>query len=191
MARHSLHCLRRLDSLVRFYTTYVFVRRFELCCTFTIGHPFPGGTLTSLLAESLHDARLTAQASELRERQQRERGRHSRQVGDAVMTIDVEGRVNFMNRVAESLSGWSNIEALGKLLDHVFTLVNEQTRQRVANPTMQALDHGVIAGLANHNVLIAKMAAFAPSTTVQHLSKQIAKVALSSLRECSIAAFQP
>jgi PAS domain S-box-containing protein len=72
------------------------------------------------------------------------------------MTIDVEGRVNFMNRVAESLSGWSNIEALGKLLDHVFTLVNEQTRQRVANPTMQALDHGVIAGLANHNVLIAK-----------------------------------
>lgn len=156
MARHSLHCLRRLDSLVRFYTTYVFLRRFELCCTFTIGHPFPGGTLASLLAESLHDARLTAQASELRERQQRERGRHSRQVGDAVMTIDVEGRVNFMNRVAESLSGWSNIEALGKLLDHVFTLVNEQTRQRVANPTMQALDQGVIAGLANHNVLIAK-----------------------------------
>ena len=74
---------------------------------------FLGGTLTSLLAESLHEARRTAQASELRERQQRERGRVTLgSIGDAVMTTDVEGRVNFMNRVAESLTGWSKTEAL-------------------------------------------------------------------------------
>jgi K+-sensing histidine kinase KdpD len=75
---------------------------------------FLGGTLTSLLAESLHEARRTAQASELRERQQRERVRVTLDsIGDAVMSTDVEGRVNFMNRVAESLTGWSNTEALG------------------------------------------------------------------------------
>jgi len=118
---------------------------------------FLGGTLTSLLAESLHEARRTAQASELRERQQRERVRVTLDsIGDAVMSTDVEGRVNFMNRVAESLTGWSNTEALGKPLEHVFTIVNEQTRQRVANPALRALDHGVIVGLANHSVLIAK-----------------------------------
>jgi PAS domain S-box-containing protein len=157
MARHSLHCLRRLDSwYVVIPPTYSFVvSNFAAPAQSFIF--FLGGMLTSLLAESLHEARRTAQASELRERQQRERVRVTLDsIGDAVMTTDVEGRVNFMNRVAESLTGWSNTEALGKPLEHVFAIVNEQTRQRVANPTMRAFDHGVIVGLANHSVLIAK-----------------------------------
>ena len=129
----------------------------------TVGAPaqlvifFLAGALTSLLAESLHEARRTAQASELRERQERERVRVTLDsIGDAVITTDAEGRVNFMNRVAESLIGWSNNEASGKPLEQVFTIVNEQTRQTVANPALRALDHGVIVGLANHSVLIAK-----------------------------------
>ena len=36
-----------------------------------------------------------------------------RSVGDAVITTDVEGRVTFLNPVAESLTGWTLDEATG------------------------------------------------------------------------------
>ncbi|MDB5340247.1 MAG: hypothetical protein JWN70_5866, partial [Planctomycetaceae bacterium] len=53
-------------------------------------------------------------------------------------------------------TGWKNEEALGQPLESVFHIVNEQTRQIVENPATKALTEGVIVGLANHTVLIAK-----------------------------------
>src|SRR5262249_22969414 len=40
-------------------------------------------------------------------------------IGDAVITTDVEGRVTYLNAVAESLTGWTQAEAAGKPLDAV------------------------------------------------------------------------
>jgi PAS domain S-box-containing protein len=77
-------------------------------------------------------------------------------IGDAVITTDTGGRVAFLNGVAESLTGWANAEAVGRPLEVVFNIVNEQTRQPVENPATRALRAGVIVGLANHTVLIAK-----------------------------------
>src|SRR6185503_11001103 len=34
-------------------------------------------------------------------------------IGDAVITTDIEGRVTYLNRVAESLTGWTQQDALG------------------------------------------------------------------------------
>jgi len=79
-----------------------------------------------------------------------------RSIGDAVMTTDIEGRVTYINEVAESLTGWSHTEALGQPLERVFQIVNEVTRKPVENPAMRALRHGVVVGLANHTVLIKK-----------------------------------
>jgi len=45
---------------------------------------------------------------------------------------------------------------LGKPLETVFQIVNEQTRQKVENPTMRALRDGVVVGLANHTLHIRK-----------------------------------
>ena len=58
--------------------------------------------------------------------------------------------------MAESLSGWSAIEAIGQPLVEVFRIVNENTRHTVVNPVQKALAEGVIVGLANHTLLIAK-----------------------------------
>ena len=77
-------------------------------------------------------------------------------IGDAVIATDVGGRVTFMNGVAESLTGWALAEAVGRPLLEVFRIVNEQTRQPVENPVLRALRDGVVVGLANHTVLIAR-----------------------------------
>ena len=77
-------------------------------------------------------------------------------IGDAVISTDVEGRVTFMNRVAESLTGWSQAESLGRPLSEVFYALNEQNRQPIENPALRALSTGTIVGLANHTILIAR-----------------------------------
>src|SRR5437660_7419214 len=77
-------------------------------------------------------------------------------IGDAVISADADGRVTFMNGVAESLTGWPQAEAIGRPLSDVFRIVNERTRQPVENPALRALREGTIVGLANHTVLIAR-----------------------------------
>ena len=77
-------------------------------------------------------------------------------IGDAVVTTDVNGRVASMNGVAESLTGWTQTEALRQPLEQVFRIVNEDTRQPVENPAIKALREGTVVGLANHTVLLRK-----------------------------------
>jgi len=77
-------------------------------------------------------------------------------IGDAVITTDKDGRVSFMNPVAESLTGWKLSDAAGKPLTHVFHIVNEDTRRPAENPAARVLCEGVVVGLANHTVLIAR-----------------------------------
>ena len=77
-------------------------------------------------------------------------------IGDAVISTDADGRVSFMNFVAEQLTGWSTDDARDKPLDEVFKIVNEHTRAPVENPVARVLKEGAIVGLANHTVLIAK-----------------------------------
>lgn len=83
-------------------------------------------------------------------------------IGDAVITTDAEGLVTFLNPVAEALTGWANADAAGKPLDAVFRIVNESTRATVQNPATRALREGVVVGLANHTLLIARDGAERP-----------------------------
>ena len=77
-------------------------------------------------------------------------------IGDAVITTDTTGRITYLNKVAENITGWTHGDALGQPLDNVCKLVNEVTRQPVENPATRALREGVAVGLANHTVLIQK-----------------------------------
>jgi PAS domain S-box-containing protein len=75
-------------------------------------------------------------------------------IGDAVIATDVQGRVVFMNPVAEHLTGWTVDDARGKFCTDVFNIVNEDTRRTVDNPVTRVLAEGTIVGLANHTMLI-------------------------------------
>jgi PAS domain S-box-containing protein len=77
-------------------------------------------------------------------------------IGDAVITTDENGRVTFINPVAETLTGWAEKEARSKHLEEVFNVVHEQTREKVESPVTKALTRGVIAGLTDHAILIKK-----------------------------------
>ena len=75
-------------------------------------------------------------------------------IGDAVIATDFEGRITFMNAVAEELTGWHLHEAIMKPAKEVFIIINEHTRQKVENPVAKVLENGAIVGLANHTVLV-------------------------------------
>ena len=75
-------------------------------------------------------------------------------IGDAVISTDAEGRVTFLNPVAEQLVGWKTEEAANQSLSAVFRIIDEHTRQAFENPAMQALREGVVVGLSNHTLLV-------------------------------------
>jgi PAS domain S-box-containing protein len=77
-------------------------------------------------------------------------------IGDAVIACDAEGRVNFMNAIAENLTGWSLDEARGLPLEEVFHIINEETRLVCENPVEKVRRLKAVVGLANHTVLISR-----------------------------------
>src|SRR5204863_6724731 len=77
-------------------------------------------------------------------------------IGDAVITTDAECRVTFLNEVAQAVTGWPQAEAAGLPLADIFKIVNEETRRTVENPAARAMREGLVVGLANHTLLIAK-----------------------------------
>ena len=93
-----------------------------------------------------------------------------RSIDDGVIATDDVGRVAFMNTVAEGLTGWKQADAVGRDLTEVFRIVDEATGEGPAlgqaegaeNPATRVLLEGVVAGLANHTLLIRKDGARIP-----------------------------
>ncbi|SIO26352.1 PAS domain S-box-containing protein [Singulisphaera sp. GP187] len=77
-------------------------------------------------------------------------------IGDAVISTDETGCVQLMNPVAEALTGYPLADAVGRPIAMVLQLMNERTRQPAENPVTRVLREGVISGLANHTLLIAR-----------------------------------
>jgi len=77
-------------------------------------------------------------------------------IGDGVVATDTEGNVTFMNSVAETMTGWKISEARGNPLGTVIKILNETTREEVANPAHEALATGTTVGLTNHSVLVSR-----------------------------------
>ncbi len=75
-------------------------------------------------------------------------------IGDAVISTDGAGSIEFMNEVAEKLTGWTLPGAKGHDLSAVFDIVQEVTRIKPENPVAKVIRLGKVIGLANHTVLI-------------------------------------
>jgi PAS domain S-box-containing protein len=77
-------------------------------------------------------------------------------IGDAIITTDVAGKITFMNRIAEELTGWELREVSAKAVGEVFNIINESTRRKVDSPVAKVLASGNVVGLANHTSLVRK-----------------------------------
>ena len=77
-------------------------------------------------------------------------------VGDGVITVGLDGRIELINPVAEKLTGWTQEMALGKPVESVFKIINEYTREEVKSPIELVFETEEIIQLANHTLLISR-----------------------------------
>jgi len=77
-------------------------------------------------------------------------------IGDAVLSTDMNGRVSYMNVVAETLTGYSRHEAVGNLLSDVFQVVDATTHQPTDDPARRAIQSDSIVALEANALLVAK-----------------------------------
>ncbi len=77
-------------------------------------------------------------------------------IGDAVVTTDADGRIEYMNPVAEQLSGWERRQAQGRSIDEVIRLCDEESGHDVEVPVRTCLHEGRVVGLADNVALVAR-----------------------------------
>jgi diguanylate cyclase (GGDEF)-like protein/PAS domain S-box-containing protein len=75
-------------------------------------------------------------------------------IGDAVACTDSQGNITLLNLVAERLTGWSHPEAIGHPMDEVLRLVDSLTRNAIANPMKDAIQHNRTNHLPKNCILI-------------------------------------
>ncbi|MCC6172511.1 MAG: PAS domain S-box protein, partial [Gammaproteobacteria bacterium] len=87
--------------------------------------------------------------------QEKERAQVTLQsIGDAVITADADGRIDYMNPVAEQMTGWTLADVLGRPIGEVLRLVDDSTREPLENPLLRALRSGASVGPTDHTVLL-------------------------------------
>ncbi|MCH8060146.1 MAG: EAL domain-containing protein [Proteobacteria bacterium] len=75
-------------------------------------------------------------------------------IGDGVITTDADGRVDYINPVAQDLTGWDMRSACGRPVSEMMTIVNAKTRAAIDNPVMRCLREGRVITLDENSVLI-------------------------------------
>lgn len=77
-------------------------------------------------------------------------------IGDAVITTDAHGTVDYMNPVAEQLTGWDERAAMGLPISKVFQILHEETNQPLENPLSRSLREGRVVSMSEPTVLISR-----------------------------------
>ena len=65
-------------------------------------------------------------------------------IGDAVISTDERGLVDYMNPIAEKLTGYRFEDAYGQPLSYVFRVIDEHSRELKLDPVVQCLRDNVI-----------------------------------------------
>ncbi|HNP35078.1 MAG TPA: EAL domain-containing protein [Woeseiaceae bacterium] len=77
-------------------------------------------------------------------------------IGDGVITTDASGRIDYINPVAQDLTGWDVRSATGTPVNDIMMIINEHTRATVENPVLRCLKDGRVTTLAENSVLITR-----------------------------------
>jgi diguanylate cyclase (GGDEF)-like protein/PAS domain S-box-containing protein len=77
-------------------------------------------------------------------------------IGDAVLTTDARANITRINAAAERLTGWTAEQAIGKQIEDVYNIVDENTFQPTVIAVNAVLTNGLISSQTQRGVLIAK-----------------------------------
>ncbi|WP_421657843.1 ATP-binding protein [Leptothermofonsia sp. ETS-13] len=145
---------RRFDIPIIYLTAYTdptTVQRAKLSCPF--------GYLVKPLREQ--DLQTTVEIALYRHEQ--ERGWRANEkllattlssLGDGAIVTDLSGTITFINPIAEALTGWQQQEAIGQPVTNVVNLIHQETRERLENPLLKAMQLGSRIRLVERSLLL-------------------------------------
>jgi diguanylate cyclase (GGDEF)-like protein/PAS domain S-box-containing protein len=77
-------------------------------------------------------------------------------IADAVISADMDGRIDYLNVAAELITGWSRDEARGRPIAEVLNIIDSATEKPVANPIEYVLQSDRPMGLTGEAILIGR-----------------------------------
>lgn len=85
-------------------------------------------------------------------------------IGDAVIAVDNNNTVVFVNTIAETLTGWKHEDAIGKKLLDIFNVLEQETRKLIATSAIQNTQRGIVIDLPEDTSIVAKTGKLIPIT---------------------------
>jgi len=79
-----------------------------------------------------------------------------RSIVDGVITTDIHGKIMFINKAAEKLTGWSREECVGSALKEVFHVINGKTRELCEDPVKKVMELGQITDITKRTILVTR-----------------------------------
>ena len=77
-------------------------------------------------------------------------------LAEAIITTDPDGRIEYLNRAAETLTGTGASGALGKTLEEIVSLVDDADRRLLSDPVRQALSGSATANVSRRALLLSR-----------------------------------
>ncbi len=77
-------------------------------------------------------------------------------IADAVIVTDNLGSIMFINSIALTLTGWDEQTAKGMYINHVFNIIDEESREEIDSPVLQSLRSGNVSDVERNVLLVTK-----------------------------------
>lgn len=77
-------------------------------------------------------------------------------IGDGVISTDANGKIVFMNSMAEQLTGWAFNEANSRDLSDVYAIIDEDTGTPLVSPLKRIIEDGLVMAMENHTILVTR-----------------------------------
>jgi len=77
-------------------------------------------------------------------------------LGEGIVTTDVNGRIDYMNRAGEAIVGVPAVDALGKTITDIISLVDEGDRRSLGDPVRQCLNTQARVTVGRRGLMISR-----------------------------------
>lgn len=75
-------------------------------------------------------------------------------IGEGVISTDKNGRIKYINQIAEIFTGWEEKDVKGMYLSSILTLLDEATHNKLPNPVVECLEKNVVINSKDNCVLV-------------------------------------